>query len=107
MKEVELAWSAGFLDGEGNFGTYLNNKVTLRFRIQACQVHREPLDRLCSTLGGTVRGPYGPYSGNRKPYYSWAVEGMKAQDAVAALSPYLCAVKVEQAYLAMEKLCVS
>lgn len=104
MSDIELAWCAGFLDGEGNFGTYKESCKTgkYRFRVQCAQVHREPLDRLQAELGGRVRGPYGPYANTKQAYYQWTVWSTEAVEAVEVLRPYLCSVKVEQASRAME-----
>ena len=70
-RSEDLAWAAGFFEGEGTFYVRRergkpNATVTLT------QVDREPLDRFCEIVGiGKVYGPYGPYSGNRKPYFQW------------------------------------
>ncbi len=101
---IELAWCAGFLDGEGYFQSYRQTSkvVKMRYRICATQVARFPLDRLQAALGGKVRGPYGPYSGNRQAHYQWIVEGDEARSATDILMPYLCPVKIEQARKALE-----
>lgn len=106
MNDIELAWSAGFLDGEGTFGSYRQTagKRKYSFRASCAQVHREPLDRLQVALGGKVRGPYGPYSGNRQAHYQWLVYGTEAVEIVSKLKPYLCSIKLEQAQQAMEKI---
>lgn len=105
LREIELAWCAGFLDGEGYFGSSRESggKHKFRFRISCAQVHEEPLERLARTLGGKVYGPYGPYSGNRQAHYQWMVFGEEAASVVDTLKPYLCSIKIEQAQLAMEK----
>lgn len=105
MNEVELAWSAGFLDGEGSFGSYrqTTGRRNYQFRIQCSQVQEEPLVRLQEALGGKVRGPYGPYATTKQAYYQWSIWGLEAVEATDKLKPYLCSVKIEQAQLAMEK----
>jgi hypothetical protein len=102
--DSELAWCAGFLDGEGNFGSYKERRPStkLRFRVQASQVQREPLDRLQKSLGGKVRGPYGPYSNTKQAYYQWTVWSAEAVAAVSLLRPFLCTPKIDQAEKAME-----
>lgn len=103
--ETELAWSAGFLDGEGTFGTYRESKgkrPKMRFRISCAQVHLEPLERLQRALGGRTYGPYGPYSGNRQAHYQWIVHADEAATAAALLKPYLSSIKSAQAELALE-----
>jgi hypothetical protein len=100
---IEIAWAAGFLDGEGNFNSYRQRTAaTYRYRIQCTQVARQPLDRLQVALGGKVYGPYGPYASNKQAYFQWTVEGESARGATEKLMPYLCDVKAEQARSAME-----
>lgn len=100
--DTELAWSAGFLDGEGNFRcgvTHRSNGYTQTFlRIQAQQVHREPLDRLARAIGGRVTGPYGPYATQKYPAYAWTISGYnEAKRAIMSLLPYLSPIKWDQA----------
>lgn len=45
---IELAWAAGFLEGEGSFLNYGSPSVT------AAQVHPEPIERLNRMFPGTV-----------------------------------------------------
>ena len=47
---VDLAWAAGFLEGEGSFTIQSNGK----HYVQAPQVQREPLDRLRAMFGGSI-----------------------------------------------------
>jgi hypothetical protein len=99
--DTELAWSAGFLDGEGNYGMQTarrkDRKDQYSFRIQAAQVHREPLDRLRAALGGNVTGPYGPYGGNKQPYFQWNITGYaEAKEALFKLLPFHSPIKAEQ-----------
>lgn len=100
----KLAWCAGFLDGEGTFGTYTSKGEKPRFRIQAVQVDPAPLFRLRDRLGGAVRGPYGPYSGNRKAYYSWAVHADTAVISTNQLMPFLSSQKKDQAQEALRRI---
>lgn len=105
MSDTELAWCAGFLDGEGSFGAYVrksSKSQRAKYRIQAAQSDREVLDRLQTELGGKVAGPYGPYTTQRKPYYNWAVWGQEAVEVTERLWPYLSSVKLKQAGQAME-----
>lgn len=66
MKDsTNLAWAAGFFDGEGCFHTSKpykkkpNSKPRLHIAAIITQIHPEVLDRFCEILGvGSVRGPY-------------------------------------------------
>lgn len=99
-ESTELAWSAGFLDGEGNFSFIVRSDDKGRGRLiaQADQTDRDPLDRLCASLGGTVYGPY-VYDSRpaHKPYYKWTASNAEAVEAIDALMPYLSGPKLKQA----------
>ncbi len=104
-KKGELAWAAGFLDGEGNFGcSRLKRKFTTSyvFNITAMQIDRRPLDRLASILGGSVTGPYKSSGLGTKMPYSWTVGGFpRGQAVVAAMWSFMSEPKQEQARLAL------
>jgi hypothetical protein len=60
--QLDYAWAAGFLDGEGCFGIYQyrNKRSTIHHasreaRISCAQVKTEPLEKLSWLFGGTVR----------------------------------------------------
>ena len=100
LKDTELAWAAGFFDGEGHSSTATKcrNKYTRRFRVAITQTHRDVLDRFRDALGclGVVRGPYGPYSGH-SPFWTYATDA--AADSIAVMThlyPFLSKVKREQ-----------
>ena len=106
VDERELAWAAGFLDGEGNFSCDLRSNKA-KMTIQAAQVEPQPLERLKAVLGGNVTGPYGPYvKPNRKPWYMWRMYTNQAEEACLRLLPYLSQPKIKQilnAAVRMEK----
>lgn len=68
----DLAWAAGFLEGEGSFCIRSNG----RWFLGAGQVDREPLERLQALFGGNIykreRGPGVLADGfNRQAWYGW------------------------------------
>jgi|SRR5882724_11285517 len=104
----ELAWAAGFFDGEGCVGSYLrkgkNRQRTLTIAIQ--QVRREPLDRFRkAVLGcGTVSGPYrwDAAKPHQKPRFTYTIHSFKTGQAVIAmLWKFLSEPKKEQALKAL------
>lgn len=104
----DLAWAAGFIDGEGSFAfcPRANRPGGGYVHLSAGQVDRAVLDKLHSILGvGKVYGPYQPRKQNHSPYHYWRVYNT---DAVAAallmLRPWLSAVKIAQAERAFERL---
>ena len=88
----EIAWAAGFFDGEGNTcvqrgrsGPYL--------AVNLSQNDRRTLERFISAVGaGKV---YGPYPG-RPRIHHWRIVGSKAENVLALLWPHLSDAKREQ-----------
>jgi hypothetical protein len=83
----ELAWAAGFFDGEGCF-SYTNAGRFPMIRIG--QTEREPLDRFHTVVGelGKVYGPYNlqrPGRLSKKPQWAFQVTGHERVQAIAAL----------------------
>lgn len=102
----DVGWAAGFVEGEGYIGFVSqskNKEEYPRLKLNVAQTHREPLDKLQEVLGvGKVRGPYGPYTGNRQPHYQYNISGNLAVEALEKMMPYLFR-KGEQARLAIQK----
>jgi hypothetical protein len=90
----ELAWAAGFADGEAWFGIAHRGKGRYwRLAINIGQKHRGPLDRFRDAVG--AGGVYGPY--RKSPgFWHYAVTGDQARKVIALLTPYLCEIKQEQ-----------
>ncbi len=93
MDRAEVAWCAGFIDGEGHF--------CLRGRtpsLSVPQVVEEPILHLRRVLGvGLVSGPH-PRKPPRQPVWKWEVHGYeRVQHVMAACWPWLH-VKRPQAY---------
>jgi hypothetical protein len=87
-----IEWCAGFFEGEGS--TYVRKhkkgtKMYPSFVLSLTQVYREPLDAFCELLGGKVRGPYGPYTGNRQPHFQWNISGQAAIPIAELLIPLM------------------
>lgn len=99
----ELAWAAGFFDGEGCINVSVSNRTKVAdykaLRITVSQVNRQPLDRLKKTLNmGKVRGPSKQKKGNSKPIYCFTITNFaQCQAAIAMLWPWLSEPKRAQA----------
>lgn len=107
-EKENLAWAAGFLDGEACFKFYQAKRGRGRLAITVAQVRKEPLDRLANILGGKVRGPYGPYTtsndgATRQGHYQWDTSTNElAELVIEKIMPWLCEPKKEQASEAVE-----
>lgn len=104
----QLAWAAGFIDGEGSFyvqkvSSRARPNRPLRPRFEIGQVDTRVLYRLQSALpfGARVMGPYcnKTHPGSKaQPMYLYYVDGFKDVQALLALVwPWLGIVKREQA----------
>lgn len=99
----ELAWAAGFYDGEGctwarEAGRRKNRGGFIGMCVQ--QADRRPLDRFhAAVLGiGTIKGPYSHASAKgRQPLHSWSVTNWRdANTVIGLLWPLLSKPKREQ-----------
>ena len=98
---TELAWAAGFFDGEGHVNNENNKgKGKHHLRLQVSQTKGpELLARFCRAVGGAahVVGPYGPYGkATHAPHWQAVAHGEHVIDVYERLLPYLGSVKREQ-----------
>lgn len=100
MSETELAWAAGFFDGEGTVSQTTASGTRRRYLIlRIGHVDPRPLERFAAAVGvGRVNGPYEQKGGGGKwsPHYAWQVAGSKAEFVFSQLVPFLSPAKVEQ-----------
>jgi hypothetical protein len=88
----DLAWAAGFLDGEGSF-SLLAPKTPhggVSPKLQAAQVDRELLDRLRRMFGGAIYlRRYNPPRPRIHDCHLWALNGKPAIGVMLTLYPML------------------
>lgn len=102
-RETDLAWAAGFWDGEGcvslSYRQYSENTPKIpRIVVQIAQIDTRVLKRFQNIVGyGNILGPYKPKNKNSKPYWVWRVEGnLHLKSIREMLSPYLDEIKLHQ-----------
>lgn len=78
---VDVAWAAGFLEGEGNFA--VPTKGGPSANAHATQKDREPLERLLALFGGTIT------KHGQRDIWKWNVYGKNAVALLEAISPYM------------------
>lgn len=99
MSEAELAWAAGFFDGEGYIGCVKHSRYKgmtyMRLSCTIAQIDRRVLDRFQAAVGvGIVRGPY---TNGKTTSFQYSTGSTKAIWQVwTLLKPYLSPVKSEQ-----------
>lgn len=103
----ELAWAAGFFDGEGSISCSETKRVHSNGRalkLGIAQVDPRPLERFVKIFGiGKVNGPYNPSSKGR-PYYEFATTKFEdVQAVIGMLWKFLSPPKREKAKEALLK----
>lgn len=98
MNHEELAWAAGFFDGEGSIGVYHfelygryrgTGHMGRALRLSIQQADRYVLDRFVQAVGiGRVMGPYrsgGKDGYTRRPRWKYDVGSFETVQAVVAM----------------------
>jgi hypothetical protein len=102
----QLAWAAGFFDGEGWVGIVqysCQGRKYTRISAHVAQTNLSILHRFQTTIGrGTVNGPYRVGRKNHKPYWTYQTSGIQdTQHLIAVLWTWLADVKRVQAKTAL------
>lgn len=77
---TEIAWAAGFIEGEGCVQVTNFKSIVL----SAVQISREPLDRLVRLFGGTICRPKRQYK-NNSLIHKWDLCGPRAAAAIMTI----------------------
>lgn len=94
---IELAWAAGFFDGEGNINCSIDKNRHLHLSV--AQTSIEPLERFKAAVEcGNIYGPYPGRGGENSSPQWWFSTGSLGviQHIVEKLDPYLCSIKRKQ-----------
>lgn len=93
----ELAWSAGFFDGEGSTTASHNYRRINMATLTITQTEREPLERFQRATGGFGAIYLYTRKDGAKPQFIWRVSRFEhVQAVVAMLWNYLCQPKRDQ-----------
>lgn len=106
INREELAWAAGFLDGEGCFSYTESGRHAC---VSITQTERQPLERFLAAVGtGRIYRPYEKPTGGqwrRKPQYVFRVHRQERVQAIAAMLWFkLGPIKRRQALDALRRL---
>jgi hypothetical protein len=105
-RNIQLAWAAGFVDGEAFVGMNRvrnsNGREYFTAILDVSQNHAKPLDILVQLFGGSVkvRSVHKGVGAGTKHFF-WRLHGEKAIRALEQLLPYLV-VKDRQARILVE-----
>lgn len=98
MQETDLAWAAGFIDGEGCIGVYSNGiKSSAVLSLSVSQKYNEPLLKLVALFGGHLKPKSNPVG-----FMEWRLYSSNALNVLKQVLPYLQSNKKEQAILAIQ-----
>lgn len=94
INREELAWAAGFFDGEGYVGIRDNKKdYTTRPTLKVSSTDRDMIERFQYAVGGIgcFRGPIPNGGLGKKPIYEWFTRKFEhVQAVIAMLYPFMC-----------------
>lgn len=94
---LDIAWAAGFIEGDGCFSSINRNPA-----ITAIQVQREPLERLHRIFGGRL-GTYQRKIVKGNLYHRWQISGYKAAAIQMTLYVLMSPWRQEQIQRALAK----
>jgi hypothetical protein len=104
--EIELAWAAGFFDGEGCVAyrerprSDKGNRLERRLTVSIGQKHREVLDRFAQAV---TEGKVYAYPKRAKNRYAYRCSGEAAVRVLKDLLPYLSEIKIRKAEQALQQ----
>ena len=103
MTEIELAYLAGFFDGEGSVVLYPERRAkrgSWKMIIEVRNVDKLSIELFHVAFGGSVK-PILSENPNWKDYWAWTCEARLAETALRAMLPYL-RLKRERVLVALE-----
>jgi hypothetical protein len=108
INREELAWAAGFFDGEGNIGAHRANGKYWHLRMHVSQTELEPLDRFRAAVLGLgsihLRQRESKSHYGSKPIYEYRTNAFQEVQAVMAMiGPFLSGPKRRQFIAAAKK----
>ena len=106
FSETDLAWAAGFIDGEGSIGLYpcaRRDKYHHKYfflRLSVANTDIRCLRRLQRMFGGSINRTNHNNRPEQRPCWTWYCQSKKCADALERLLPFLLSKK-EQAETAL------
>jgi hypothetical protein len=81
---VQIAWAAGFIEGEGTFAG--RSSYSRTEHVSAPQLQKEPLTRLVEYFGGSI---HCRRTAKGKKYYNWQATGSRARGVMLAIFSFM------------------
>jgi hypothetical protein len=86
----DIAWAAGFLEGEGSFVRRGVSTV-----VSAGQVNKEPVQRMLELFGGSLNS-YDREPPNAPTFWTWLAAGARGRGVAMTVYPFLSARRQRQ-----------
>jgi len=99
--DIQLAYLAGLIDGEGSVVLFLTKKQTLQLRVTVYNTNETLIDWLRITFGGCKYKVGRRQKENHAQEYQWFISCGDAHAILAAVLPYLI-IKQARARIAIE-----
>lgn len=80
----DIAWAAGFIEGEGCFSSA--SVSSPRIRVSQCNI--EPLMRIQALFGGSIR-PNKPHDPRHNSQYCWSLSGPRGRGLMYTIFTYM------------------
>lgn len=87
----DIAWAAGFLEGEGSFQSKSKGHS---IGVSAVQVNKEPVQRMLDLFGGSLKMYY--KNPPDKPIWRWTANGARGRGIALTLYSFMSAKRQEQ-----------
>lgn len=107
VRDEELHWVAGLLEGEGCFtpkSRKLRDRTSFNPLIQVTSTDRDVLERLVSLVGGRIGGPYPTRRETHRPTYQWQFAGERARELMVLVRPLMFERRQKQIDIAIDKI---
>lgn len=102
MRDSEIAYAAGFFDGEGHIRIAKHSKRgSYMLQVSAVQATLEPLPIFERLFGGTIHRRVTQYRGTPRAQYTWQASSGAAESALRQMLPFL-RTKRDEAEMALE-----
>lgn len=101
MRDTDLAWAAGLIDGEGCISLNAvrtrskSGRLTYELRVVVNNTDIRLLNRLREVLGVGFICPMKRYSARHRPAWQWEVKSRKAETVIRAVLLYLVGKREE------------
>lgn len=97
--DTDLAWAAGFIDGEGHIGINMAGDST-QMAVSVSNTDLRSIKRFAELFGGKLHYTT-PGTGGKRPVHYWRAAGHGAAGVLRQVYPYLV-IKKEQADVAFD-----